>query len=283
MIKVNLKKILHEKNMTMTQLHQITGMPLNTLSLFATHKTKGVQYSTLEKIISVLDVTVGELIEVVDDVFEVSVKNNIENNYSQLYHSGATEKHAFSFEVVLKNIKNKNIQGSIKNDVQIKFDRANNTLYFNINRVENCDPTIINENITNAFDYRYNGFPEFYYILSYLILDEFSKDKNFSKMNISWRIVVDWEKSKAFPFYYYNEKESDSLHNNNDCLVFLPQICEVHLVPKDIKSQKAYFDFDIPYVINLDHLDRLKTVHLVEIDPITLERKVYLSGKSCLV
>lgn len=267
----------------MTRLHQITGMPLNTLSLFATHKTKGVQYSTLEKITSVLDVTIGELIEVVEDVLEVFVKNNSENNYSQLYHSDATEKHIFSFEVVLKNIKNKKIQGFIKIDVQINFDKACNSLYFEINHVEICDSTLFFEDITNAFDYKYNGFPEFYYILSYLILDEFSKDKNFSNMNINWNIVVDWKKSKAFPFYYYNEKESDSLHNNNDCLVFLPQICEVHLVPKDIKSQKAYFDFAIPYVINLDHLDRLKTVHLVEIDPITLERKVYLSGKSCLV
>src|SRR5699024_2488220 len=42
--------------MTMTELHEKTRISQNALSLLANHKSKGVQFETLEKIASALDV-----------------------------------------------------------------------------------------------------------------------------------------------------------------------------------------------------------------------------------
>lgn len=66
-IEVRLKSVLDEKNMNMMDLHRMTGIAQNSLSLFANQKTKGVQYDTLSKLTDVLNVDVSDLIQVKKD------------------------------------------------------------------------------------------------------------------------------------------------------------------------------------------------------------------------
>lgn len=67
MIKIRLKEIIEKRNITLTEIHQATGISKNTLSLIANGTSKGIQFDTLDKLLSVLNVGVSELIEHQDD------------------------------------------------------------------------------------------------------------------------------------------------------------------------------------------------------------------------
>lgn len=62
MIKFNLKKVMKEKNKTLKELADMTGLSINTLSLLSTGKSKGIQFDTLEKLLQSLNCNVSELI-----------------------------------------------------------------------------------------------------------------------------------------------------------------------------------------------------------------------------
>lgn len=62
MIKINLKKILEEKDISIKEIYEKTGISRNTLSMMANGKTTGIQFDTLEKLLSVLDCEIEELI-----------------------------------------------------------------------------------------------------------------------------------------------------------------------------------------------------------------------------
>jgi len=61
MIKFNLKKLLDEKDYSITKLHSETGISRNSLTLLANGKSQGVQFETLEKIAIALNVEISEL------------------------------------------------------------------------------------------------------------------------------------------------------------------------------------------------------------------------------
>lgn len=63
MIKFNLKKVMKEKNLNISQLNEMTGISRNSLSLLINGKSQGVQFETLEKITRSLNIEVGDLFE----------------------------------------------------------------------------------------------------------------------------------------------------------------------------------------------------------------------------
>lgn len=63
MIRVRLKEILNEKGMTLTELHELTGISKNTLSLIANNQSKGIQFETMEKLILKLGVSFDQFFE----------------------------------------------------------------------------------------------------------------------------------------------------------------------------------------------------------------------------
>lgn len=62
MISINLKKIVEDKGISMTEVHEGTGISKNTLSTMANGLSKGIQFDTLDKLLEYLAVEVGELI-----------------------------------------------------------------------------------------------------------------------------------------------------------------------------------------------------------------------------
>jgi len=86
MIKVNLRDILEEKKMTLTELSKETGITMKTLSAFQNQKVESVQFNTLEKITYALDITVEDLITKIVDVFNISIK--FETIFNECSESG---------------------------------------------------------------------------------------------------------------------------------------------------------------------------------------------------
>ncbi len=66
-VKCNLYNIRKKRNLKQTDLSKISGMSQKALSEIETGKSKGVSFSTLLKLCEVLEVTVGELFEVIQD------------------------------------------------------------------------------------------------------------------------------------------------------------------------------------------------------------------------
>ncbi|MBF4501195.1 helix-turn-helix domain-containing protein [Savagea sp. SN6] len=293
-IKVNLKSLLKERKMTMTQLHQLTGISMNALSLFSNLKSSGIQYSTIEKITNALDVGVGDLIEVVDNVFELVIEDCDENDYEEMFNlkdldiekglvlhksfGNEKENYNFNYKIKLKDINNDTTEVYVK--TSINYNKTSNSLWIKILKIDLKNSSIILNNITHLYKNTYNGFPEFYYIVSHLIVNKIISSEYFKIMNIYWEVIVDWRYSGEIPDFYYDDRASESLSNNNDALIFVSQLIRVNLVPKDPKAKKELlheFNLDIPYIANLDHLTQLKLVHNVEIDEATFKRTVYIS------
>lgn len=81
MIKIKLKEIIDKKKITLTEIHQATGISKNTLSLIANGSSKGIQFDTLDKLLSFLNVDLSTLIEYKNDFsydlgeFSIDYKN----------------------------------------------------------------------------------------------------------------------------------------------------------------------------------------------------------------
>lgn len=87
MIKVKLKDLLKERNMTLNELSKLTNINPKTLSFFQNQKTESVHYGTLEKISRALNVDLHEIIELSPIIFnlepiEQQIHDNISNSYS---------------------------------------------------------------------------------------------------------------------------------------------------------------------------------------------------------
>ncbi|MGY3750992.1 helix-turn-helix domain-containing protein [Vagococcus acidifermentans] len=61
MIKIKLREILDNKRITITQLHDLTGISRSTLTLLANNESKGIQFETLDSLCIALEVTPAEL------------------------------------------------------------------------------------------------------------------------------------------------------------------------------------------------------------------------------
>lgn len=62
MIKIQLKEIMKEKNISIKEIFEETGISRNTISLMVHGKTTGIQFETLQKLLKVLDCDIEELI-----------------------------------------------------------------------------------------------------------------------------------------------------------------------------------------------------------------------------
>jgi putative transcriptional regulator len=66
-IRVNLGKVLRERQMTLVELAERTGITVNNLSILKNGKGRAIRFSTLSAICEVLDCQPGHLLEFVSD------------------------------------------------------------------------------------------------------------------------------------------------------------------------------------------------------------------------
>lgn len=65
MIIFRLNRIMERKNLTIQDVHELTGISRNTISQMVNKEPKGIQFETLDKLLTKLDVSVNELIDYV--------------------------------------------------------------------------------------------------------------------------------------------------------------------------------------------------------------------------
>ena len=90
MIKFNLKKVMKQKNLNISQLNEMTGISRNSLSLLINGKSQGVQFETIEKITRALNIGIEELFEKSFNDIKIVFGNlyNITKNQMHTYQEG---------------------------------------------------------------------------------------------------------------------------------------------------------------------------------------------------
>ncbi|OEK55459.1 hypothetical protein ASS95_01495 [Staphylococcus equorum] len=83
MIHFNLKKHLKEKDITISELSEKTGISRNSLGLLINGKSRGIQFDTLEKIARVIDIKIEDLFLMSFDNVDI-VASNMEIRDSDL-------------------------------------------------------------------------------------------------------------------------------------------------------------------------------------------------------
>ncbi|WP_154838197.1 helix-turn-helix domain-containing protein [Staphylococcus sp. Marseille-Q1834] len=121
MLNFKLKKILNEKGVSITDLHKKTGISRNSLTLLANGKSRGIQYDTLDKITTALNVNISELFEIEFDklIIKLQDKKKDFSTYKKL-SEGYFEK------------KNWAIKCSIEEDENLKESFIPYELIFNM-------------------------------------------------------------------------------------------------------------------------------------------------------
>ncbi|MCD8911216.1 helix-turn-helix transcriptional regulator [Staphylococcus gallinarum] len=73
MIKFDLKKVMKQKKVNISQLHEMTGISRNSLSLLINGKSQGIQFETIEKITKALNVDINNLFKNIFDYVSINV------------------------------------------------------------------------------------------------------------------------------------------------------------------------------------------------------------------
>lgn len=86
MIKFDLKRVMKEKKLNISQLNEMTGISRNSLSLLINGKSQGIQFETMEKITKALNVDIEDLFKDSFDYIslEISNKANIKGHFPSI-------------------------------------------------------------------------------------------------------------------------------------------------------------------------------------------------------
>lgn len=127
MIKFKLKEIMEDKNIKISELNEATGISRNSLSLLINGKSRGIQFETLEKIVSALNINIGDLFEktfnnleiILHDKKSVFVTRNESNYNRKNKNTNKREKIALECTIYEDNIARK---GYIPYSLNLEFN-----------------------------------------------------------------------------------------------------------------------------------------------------------------
>lgn len=274
MIIVNLKQILKEKNITMHELHQATGISQNTLSLFANQKSTGVQYPTLEKILRFLDVKIEDLIQFSNSVYSIDLKTSV----SKLEESTILTTNVISFN-------NTDIKGehyTVEMDIEAKIVKEDNgdVEYLLLKLL--TPPTFSDLNFQQNFNFEIEKeVPDLFKVLSYLLTNKIMDTLSEYKYSIYTTVLFTW--SALVPHFYFGNYNYESSVKNkkisktSNNTVFIKKEFLVRLVPVD--PFKEYSENEVIYEVapHLDSLNNLDCIAKIDFDKNTNSRKLYIT------
>lgn len=255
-IKVNLKSILKERNMTLSDLSKNTGISIKALSAFQNQKTEGVQYKTIERVTKVLGINVDQLLERIDSKFnyEIYIKNKNSNKIDIVFNNGVSEDN------LILNYNMKHMQSVIVVEILELIGS-------------------IPSPILSYFESYYNAdITQLYKIISYLIIQEL-QIKNVITLNIKDIVIVDW--SAVLSYIENNNtlsKDEQRFTNKTQCIKYndVRQLIKLSQLDPNVDINEIT-DFDnMKLNANVDLLEDYNFVKKVIIDE-NYKRKIYIT------
>lgn len=181
MIKFNLKKVMKQKNLNISQLNEMTGISRNSLSLLINGKSQGVQFETIEKITRALNIGIEELFEKSFNEIKITFSKlyNITEYHEHKYREGKVndktkefipfgeeETEEYSYTYVGIHLKYIIDSSELEESIPYKF-----SLEFNTNSILNLHILFDNSDFRNDFIYLLDNIKNFQnLILTYITL-----------------------------------------------------------------------------------------------------------------
>lgn len=204
MIRVNLKRILKERKITLKELSNEIGISTNALSSFQNQKTESVYYPTIEAITSYLNIEVGDLIEKIDEYYELVVDishSQIEEkefNKAYFHLNGVNHDYRstieFYFSYSFKSLH------SLEIEIDIGFDKWSLL-------PEKLHKIIWRYDMTNKSE-------GLFWVLSNLLIQELVLTKKFAHLNITSEILVNLKKI-PLPLFEMEKVPKEISKNDN--------------------------------------------------------------------
>lgn len=275
MIKVNLKSLLKDYSITLTELSKMTGISLKALSSFQNQKTDGVQYNTIDKIVKALNIPIGNLIEYIDTAYRVNVsieytdKTIVQNHISTEKFIGSftltndSEDHLtlpFSFYLYSVNHLNKKTQFHIE------------MINFKTNELATLDMSLFNY----SNEYEYNRLHQLLNIFSHLLVQQLIFIKHFNKLSMDDTFMISWK--NLFPILLVEDINSDTVEFMSEKIRFSNFTFKVNLGPMDPNSKFKPHQWESITEVNafVESIKHLYSIYKFEINPDTFERIIYI-------
>lgn len=281
MIKVNLKQILKQKNITLTELSLGTGISLRGLSAFQNQKTDGVQYNTIDAICSFLEIEVSDLLKKFDDIYAITCEIKVIDLPFKL---NIEEEQIYDIEgsiVIFNEIDRYTFNFSLDIQNRIKSDFNTATIMINSLNKPNKLPKKINDfiDLNNLEDY---GSP-FYKITSYLIAQEIMQYKNFPNISVWDDLWVKWSNDIIPRYEILNLITDETMYGStSEKLIFPKKEYRINTVPKNPKEKitntENFVDFKVQYAPNFDSLVNIRNIAEIKINKDFI-REVYIDIK----
>lgn len=222
MIRVNLKRILKERKITLKELSNEIGISTNALSSFQNQKTESVYYPTIEAITSYLNIEVGDLIEKIDEYYELVVdisRSHIEEkkfNKAYFHLNGVNHDYQSTIEFYFSYC----FKSSHSLVINLKVDKWSQI-------PEKLHKIIWRYDMTNKSE-------GLFWVLSNLLIQELISIKEFEHLDITSEILVNLKKI-PLPFFEMEKIPKEISKNNNRIHEFtFRETCKnIFLVPYD--------------------------------------------------
>lgn len=272
MIKVNLKKILKERKISLAKLSKATGISTNALSSFQNQKTESVYYPTIEAITKELDISVGELIEQIEEQYEVTIEINgkvvEKKSCTALVHFTGIEhnaSHTHEIKFIYEYIPN-------------SFYEQYNRLFLSLNDELDGELPETIRNIIHHYDVTEHG-KGIYYCIGYLLLQELMKLPDFSSLTVTDKVLLNTDAISCLQ-YTVEDNPKEISRNSGEAMEysFREVTNSLYLVTADRSIEFLPHDppKDVQYVPYIESLNTLSFVSKVEVDPKTFERRLFI-------
>lgn len=273
MIQVNLREILREKNITLSELSKMTGITMKTLSAFQNQKVESVQFNTIEQITYALNISVEDLITKVtknyfidisfDDIFNPSSRNGV-------FIIKWYENDKFVFNTPVKFYFRKvEIDDWIR--YEFTLDKIDKSLPKNLYDIPDIAISFFERNdlLINK-----NSYLE---LISYLLVQEYILSFN-EDINIKDQFIIDV--SNVIPLFSLSNISKDESRFTDSGSVFVNNI-RIYEVPLTSLDNSIHLTRDNllssdKVTANIESLIQNKFISTISIDEETYRRKVYL-------
>ena len=272
LIKVNLKKILKERKISLAKLSKATGISTNALSSFQNQKTESIYYPTIEAITKELDISVGELIEQIEEYYEVTIeiKGKVlekESCTAMVHFSGVEHEATYTHEI-------KFIYNFIPNSF---FEQYNRLIIYLSDETNRELPTTIRQ-IFQHYDLTEHG-KGIYYCIGYLLLQELMKLPDFSSLTVTDKVILNTDAISCLQ-YKVEDNPKEISRNSREAMEYLFREVtnSLYLVTADRSIKLSSHDVpnNIQYAPYIESLSTLDFVSKVEIAENNYERRLFI-------
>lgn len=244
MIKVKLKQLLKKKGMSMTELHELTGISLNALSLMANGKSNGIQFNTLDKILDATNANIDELIEQTGELYTLFVERQYEKD--EIKEEGIKY---FPYKIIARKSTGEEFFGFFNFCVKHYALDSNTVIHISFSDFSQEK----REDINN--DYVYNIFVKedssvkrpLSYIIAYDLLAHLQTEKFIEKLKLDSLVLFTW--------WLGNIKEQDE------------GTYKINLAEPDIDAAHIFDEIKFDVLPNVKNLESLSNIESVRYDP----------------